>query len=69
MQKRRACHSHQLQERASKTLYVVTHPQSTHHTDGLVGGWYDSELTDLGLSQAALIGRRVRELLPKNAPA
>ena len=30
-----------------KHLYVVTHPQATHHTEGVVGGWYDSELTEL----------------------
>lgn len=52
-----------------KHLYVVTHPQSRHHTEGLVGGWYDSGLTDLGLRQAASIGQRIRELLPEDAPA
>jgi probable phosphoglycerate mutase len=52
-----------------KHLYVVTHTQSTHHTEGLVGGWYDSGLTEFGLSQAASVGRRVRELIPEEAPA
>jgi probable phosphoglycerate mutase len=52
-----------------KHLYVVTHPQSQHHIDGLVGGWYDSGLTDLGLSQASHIGQRIRTLLPEGAPA
>ena len=52
-----------------KHLYVVTHPQSQHHIDGLVGGWYDSGLTDLGLSQASRIGQRIRTLLPEGAPA
>ena len=52
-----------------KNLYVVTHAQATHHTDGLVGGWYDSGLTDLGLSQAASIATRIHELLPQAAPA
>jgi probable phosphoglycerate mutase len=51
-----------------KHLYVVTHTQATHHTDGLVGGWYDSELTDFGRSQAARIGQRLRELIPEDAP-
>jgi probable phosphoglycerate mutase len=51
-----------------KTLYVVTHAQSEHHTEGLVGGWYDSGLTDLGLRQAAAIGQRIRELVPQNTP-
>jgi 2,3-bisphosphoglycerate-dependent phosphoglycerate mutase len=38
-----------------KTLYVVTHPEATHHVDGLVGGWFDSDLTPRGLDQAAKI--------------
>ncbi len=50
-----------------KNLYVVAHAQSTHHTEGLVGGWYDSELTDLGQSHAIRIGVRLRELLPEDA--
>jgi probable phosphoglycerate mutase len=57
------------QERAVKHLFVVTHPQSQHHIDGRVGGWYDRGLTDLGLSQAASIGQRIGELLPEGAPA
>ncbi len=52
-----------------RNLYVVTHAQSRHHTEGLVGGWYDSELTELGLSQASCIGERIRELVPDDAPA
>ena len=47
-----------------KDLYVATHPQSTHHIEGLVGGWYDSDVTDLGLHEASLIGWRLRELIP-----
>jgi len=57
------------QECALKTLYVVTHPQSQHHVDGRVGGWYDSELTDLGRSQAASIAQSLRERIPADAPA
>ena len=52
-----------------KHLYVVTHPQSRHHVEGLVGGWFDSELTDLGLSHASRVGQRIRELLPEDVPA
>lgn len=36
-------------------IYVVTHPQASHHTDGLVGGWYDSVLTGRGLRHAQQI--------------
>jgi probable phosphoglycerate mutase len=52
-----------------KHLYVVTHPQATHHLDGLVGGWHDSELTELGWSQASAIGERIRELIPEESSA
>ena len=48
-------------------LYVVTHTQSRHHIEKFVGGWYDSELTELGLSQAARVGQRIRELVPEDA--
>ncbi len=47
-----------------KTLYVITHPETTHHVNGLVGGWFDSELTDNGQRQAAGIAARMRELVP-----
>ncbi|MFI7064423.1 histidine phosphatase family protein [Kribbella sp. NPDC050124] len=36
-------------------LYVVTHPEATHHVEDRVGGWYDSELTPAGLVHAGLI--------------
>lgn len=46
-----------------RNIYVVTHPQAGHHVDGLVGGWYDSDLTELGQRQAdavaAELGRRL----------
>lgn len=50
-------------------VYVVTHPEATHHTAGLVGGWHDSELTDLGRRQADAIAARLRELVPDGARA
>lgn len=48
-----------------KRLYVVTHTESRHHTEGLVGGWFDSELTPRGLQQADLTAWRIRELVPE----
>ncbi len=36
-------------------IYLVTHPEAQHHVDGLVGGWYDSELTARGHQQAERI--------------
>lgn len=47
-----------------KNIYVVTHAEATHHIEGLVGGWYDSELTPLGRQHAERIGQRLRELVP-----
>lgn len=38
-----------------RELYVVTHPEATHVVDGLVGGWYDSDLTPQGAEQAQRI--------------
>lgn len=47
-----------------KTLYVVTHPEAEHHVEGRVGGWFDSELTPLGLRHAQAIASRLRETIP-----
>ncbi len=47
-----------------KRVYVVTHPEASHHVDGLVGGWYDSQLTSKGLAEAAKIARHLRSLIP-----
>ena len=51
-----------------KHLYVVTHAQSQHHVDGLVGGWYDSPLTTLGMLQATRIAGHLSERVPENTP-
>jgi probable phosphoglycerate mutase len=50
-----------------RDIFVVTHAQSTHHIDGLVGGWYDTELTDLGRRQANAISVRIAELVGDRA--
>ncbi|MBN2240502.1 MAG: histidine phosphatase family protein [Dehalococcoidales bacterium] len=42
-------------------LYVVTHAQATHHIDGLLGGWYDTSLTEKGTSQATALGNYLFE--------
>lgn len=49
-----------------KRVYVVTHPEATHHVEGLVGGRYDSQLTDRGRTDARAIAERLRELVPSN---
>lgn len=48
-------------------VYVVTHPEATHHVQELVGGWYDSRLTGRGLVQATRIARHLREIIPEGA--
>ena len=51
-----------------RTLYVVTHPEAEHHVSGLVGGWYDSGLTERGLRDAEPVAGRIRELVPDGEP-
>ncbi len=50
-----------------RDVYVVAHAQSHHHVDGLVGGWVDTGLTELGRGQASLIGQRLRDVIPGDA--
>jgi probable phosphoglycerate mutase len=50
-----------------KTMYVVAHPEATHHVDRLVGGQFDSELTEKGHHQASLIAARLAELVPRDS--
>ncbi|MFI4934983.1 MAG: histidine phosphatase family protein [Caulobacterales bacterium] len=51
-----------------KDVFVVAHTQSQHHVDGLVGGWYDTSLTELGRAQAARVATRLGELIDKARP-
>ncbi len=50
-------------------LYVVTHPQSQHHLEGVGSGWHDSDLSELGQVQALRIAHVIRELVPVDAHA
>jgi probable phosphoglycerate mutase len=50
-----------------RNVYVVTHPQATHHVDGLVGGWFDSDLTDHGLAHAGRIAEALAGRFPADA--
>jgi 2,3-bisphosphoglycerate-dependent phosphoglycerate mutase len=52
-----------------RTLYVVSHPEAEHHVSRVVGGWHDSGLTDRGRAHAALIGTRLRALVPAGEAA
>ena len=40
-----------------RTIHVVTHPEATHHIDGVVGGWHDSDLTPRGLRDADVVAQ------------
>ncbi|MFF3264040.1 histidine phosphatase family protein [Streptomyces sp. NPDC002932] len=50
-----------------RTLYVVTHPEATHHVEGVVGGWHDSQLTPDGVRAAAAIAQALRARIPDGA--
>lgn len=50
-------------------LYVVTHPEATHHLADQVGGWFDSELTPAGLQDADLVAAALRERVAGSPPA
>ncbi|WP_394940208.1 histidine phosphatase family protein [Psychromicrobium sp. YIM B11713] len=50
-----------------RSIYLVTHPEATHHVEGLVGGWYDSALTAKGERDAVLIAEELRRRIPLEA--
>ncbi|MEV8314648.1 histidine phosphatase family protein [Streptomyces sp. NPDC059900] len=50
-----------------RTLYLVTHPEATHHVEGVVGGWHDSRLTPAGVRAAQSIARALRAQIPDDA--
>lgn len=45
-------------------VYVVTHPEATHHVEGRVGGWFDSELTARGIREAEQIAAHLKGVIP-----
>ncbi|MFH8371182.1 histidine phosphatase family protein [Streptomyces sp. NPDC018031] len=50
-----------------RTLHVVTHPEATHHLEGVVGGWHDSKLTPAGVRAAASVAQALRARIPEDA--
>ncbi len=48
-----------------RRIAVVVHAESQHHVDRLVGGWYDSSLTEHGREQARRAGLALQELFPQ----
>ncbi len=52
-----------------KNIYVVTHTEAIHHVQRLVGGWYDSSLTENGRVQARKIAAALyNEIGIRNIP-
>ena len=43
----------------AKNIISIQHTQSAHHGSGMVGGWIDWELTELGKTHAENIGRNL----------
>ncbi|MDP1711273.1 MAG: histidine phosphatase family protein [Candidatus Nanopelagicaceae bacterium] len=50
-----------------RNIYLVAHPEATHHIEGLVGGWHDSLLTPAGERAAISIGEALRREIPESA--
>ncbi|XVU21900.1 histidine phosphatase family protein [Actinoplanes sp. CA-054009] len=50
-----------------RNVYVVTHPEATHHLDKVVGGWHDSRLTAGGLAAASDIAAALLSAVPEGA--
>ena len=51
-----------------RDVLVVVHAASKHHDEGLVGGWYDSDLSTAGRAQAVQVAAAVRRSVPVGAP-
>ena len=50
-----------------RDVYVVAHPEATHHVEGVVGGWHDSQLTADGARAAIRIGDELRTRIETDA--
>lgn len=53
----------------SRTLFLLTHPESTHHTLSLVGGHHDSTLTTPGHNTAQSLATALRAAIPASTPS
>ena len=45
-----------------KRICLITHCEASHSVDGRVGGWFDSELTELGKQQASQLANTIDKL-------
>ncbi|MDF2931108.1 MAG: histidine phosphatase family protein [Chryseobacterium sp.] len=46
---------------SSKNIITIQHPESIHHTNGMIGSWTDWELTEKGIIQAENIACNIRK--------
>ena len=49
-----------------KNIITIQHTQSIHHTNGMIGGWGDWNLSELGIEQAERIGKRLSKEIEGN---
>ncbi|MCL2416255.1 MAG: phosphoglycerate mutase family protein [Defluviitaleaceae bacterium] len=42
-----------------KNIITIQHTQSIHHTNGMIGGWGDWNLSEIGIEQAKRIGEKL----------
>ncbi|GAB3555731.1 histidine phosphatase family protein [Arthrobacter tumbae] len=49
-----------------REIFVVAHPEATHVTENLVGGWYDSSLTERGTHDAHRVAQRLLQIIPES---
>lgn len=47
-------------------IILVQHCQSEHHINNMSGGWTDTPLTDLGKTQAEIVGKCLKEKVNKD---
>ncbi|MGB6163717.1 MAG: histidine phosphatase family protein [Pseudonocardiaceae bacterium] len=50
-----------------RSIHVIAHSEATHHVEGVVGGWHDSDLTPAGARAAEAIARALRSVIPDGA--
>jgi 2,3-bisphosphoglycerate-dependent phosphoglycerate mutase len=50
-----------------KTIFAITHPESFHHVEKKVGGWYDTGLTPKGEADAKAIAEKLATMIRSGA--